>query len=108
MTRPDHTPSESDLRAVFNRCRCAWWPEMFADAMADPTIAKHIDTLARRGPAYLRQGVTRNAPSLRVPVPPPIEPGTPQRRALDRKQLAAGEKPEPDDDTSEGATYGEY
>ncbi|MGV0999713.1 MAG: hypothetical protein ACOYBQ_10335 [Fluviibacter sp.] len=62
--------------------------------MADPVIAKHLDTLARRGPAYLRQGINRPSPSSRVQAPPPV---VPQRRELDRKSLAAGERPEPDD-----------
>jgi hypothetical protein len=87
-----HDPSESDLRAVFNRCRLSGWPERFEDAMTDPLIRRYVDTLARHGPAYLRGGLNRPTPLQQTNAYLASLP-TPQRRAgVDLKSRAAGER----------------
>lgn len=91
-----HDPSESDLRAVFARCRLSGWPERFEDAMADPLIKRYVDTLARRGPAYLRTGQNRPGAAQQVndylnslPIPT-------RRSGVDFKSRAAGERDDVD------------
>lgn len=91
-----HDPSESDLRAVFNRCRLSGWPERYEDAMTDPLIRRYVDTLSRRGPAYLRNGLNRPGATQQLNdylrSLPTLNPQHHRRAGVDFKSRAAGER----------------
>lgn len=95
-----HDPSDSDLRAVFARCRLSGWPERFEDAMADPLIKRYVDTLARRGPAYLRTGQNRPGAIQQtndyLRSLPTLNDAHKRRAGVDFKSRAAGERDDVD------------
>lgn len=95
------SPSDSDLRAAFRRSYRASWPADYDEAMQNPVICAVVACVARQIPAINRMSVPRAPWPFRVPRASVDcgEAGHPNKpRPLDRKQLASGERPDPDDE----------
>jgi len=91
-----HDPTDTELRAVFARCRLSGWPPDFEAAMSDPLIRRYVDTLARHAPAYLRTGQNRPSPVQQTNAYlrslPTLNPQHQRRAGVDFKSRAAGER----------------
>lgn len=89
------TTPEDILRATYKREKPVRprWPDTYEQANADPIIHAALLALARRQvPAFTRKQATYSRPA------PTVSSINQKTRGLDFKSLAAGEKPEPDDD----------
>lgn len=90
--------SKEELRATFERERIKRtdWPADFETAMSRGIIRAMIYALSQQHRAMMAKApaITRKHQAQR----PTVSSIVNKRRGLDRKSLAAGEKPEPDDD----------